>query len=145
MGEQTFQSGKWTGFYVYSKQRSRRHRMDMNLSFHNGVVDGTGQDDIGRFTIGGKFDGNKDECWWTKQYLGQHSVYYRGFGDDLQKAIWGTWEIDTRWRGGFKIWPVAGGAGDGETETKKQEQPITVCVWERIDDMPTVIPAKRSK
>ena len=46
MTDETFQSGQWTGFYVYS-HRHDRHRQDMVLNFAFGaIVRGSGNDDF---------------------------------------------------------------------------------------------------
>ena len=103
-----FPDGPWHGFYVYSGL-DERHVMGLVLSFRDGVVSGTGDDDIGPFTIRGKYDPGTLEIHWTKSYIGRHSVYYAGFGEP--NRIWGTWELASGFRGGFKIWPKAGGQG----------------------------------
>ena len=73
-----FPSGLWTGFYNYGRS-TRKHRMDLALSFAGHAVTGDGNDDIGRFFVTGRFDGTNDECYWIKTYIGAHDVYYRGF------------------------------------------------------------------
>ena len=75
--------------------------MDLNLTFANGKLSGTGADDVGNFLI--RVVAGAGECYWTKSYLGAHDVYYRGFREG--KGIWGTWEITVRDHGGFHIWP----------------------------------------
>src|SRR5262245_9691555 len=80
-----FPSGPWTGFYNYGRS-TRKHRMDLALSFADHAVTGDGNDDIARFFVTGRFDGTNDECYWTKSYIGAHDVYYRGFRES--KGIW---------------------------------------------------------
>jgi hypothetical protein len=87
--------------------------MDLELTFENGLMSGTGSDDVGRFRIKGRYDAGAGECYWTKSYLGAHDVFYRGFREG--KGIWGTWEITIRDHGGFHIWPRRAGAGEEET------------------------------
>jgi hypothetical protein len=109
-----FPSGPWTGFYNYGP--GDRHRMELVLSFVNGVLSGEGADDVGRFLITGRYDPANRECSWTKTYVGAHDVAYRGFREG--KGIWGTWEISLLAHGGFHIWPRQAGAGHHETETE---------------------------
>ncbi len=120
MDEPLFPSGPWVGFYNYSP--GDRHRMQLHLSFVNGVLTGDGADDIGRFLIKGHYDANTRECYWTKSYIGRHDVFYRGFREG--KGIWGTWEITAFPHGGFHIWPRAQGGGEEEAETNTQEEPV---------------------
>ncbi len=115
MSHDLFPSGPWTGFYNYSPQD--KHRMDLDLTFANGNMNGDGNDDVGRFFIRGRYDAQTLECWWTKTYVGRHDVFYRGFREG--KGIWGTWEITVRDRGGFHIWPKRAGEGEEEAESKE--------------------------
>ena len=126
MTDETFQSGKWTGFYLYGNRRGGRHRQDMELTFAFGsIIRGSGNDDIGAFQIEGEFYPQSGEATWTKTYIDRHSVHHRGYRDAMKKAIWGIWEIGDGSKGGFKIWPVGQGADDGETETETKAQPTT--------------------
>lgn len=117
VSDDLFPSGPWTGFYNY--RPGDRHRMDLHLAFANGQISGDGNDDIGRFTIRGRYDAATKECWWTKTYPGSHDVAYRGFREG--KGIWGTWEIKVFDHGGFHIWPRGAGAGEAETICELQE------------------------
>ena len=118
--EDDFTSGPWTGFYTYSD--SRRERMDLSLTFKQGVVTGSGTDPIGPFTIQGRYDAESNEIHWTKTYLGRHDVFYKGCRDN--RGIWGTWELRLAGRGGFHIWPK----GQGEGETFHAEADVDVPV-----------------
>jgi hypothetical protein len=118
MSDDLFPSGLWTGFYNY--QPGQRHRMDLHLTFVNGQMSGDGHDDVGRFTIRGRFDAATKECWWTKTYPGSHDVAYRGFREG--KGIWGTWEIKVFTHGGFHIWPKRAGEDASETAVATQEE-----------------------
>ena len=120
MSEPNFPSGPWVGFYNY--QPGDKHRMDLQLSFANGVVTGTGNDDIGPFVINGRYDAKSCECYWTKTYPGSHDVFYRGFREG--KGIWGTWEIRNESRGGFHIWPRSASEGEEVTEYAEQPEPV---------------------
>ena len=92
-----FPSGPWTGFYNYGRS-TRKHRMDLVLTFCNHTISGDGSDDIGQFFLAGRFDDTNGECYWTKTYIGGHEVYYRGFREG--KGIWGLWELPNE-SGGF--------------------------------------------
>ena len=115
-----FPSGPWTGFYNYGRS-TRKHRMDLVLTFSNHTISGDGSDDIGRFFLAGRFDDSKVECYWTKTYIGAHDVYYRGFREG--KGIWGLWELPSE-SGGFHIWPQ--GQGEGDEDYESAEEPALV-------------------
>jgi hypothetical protein len=76
--------------------------MQLQLTFTDGRITGTGSDDVGAFTIKGQYDAENLECHWTKVYAGRHEVYYQGYRDG--KGIWGRWEIHAFAHGGFHIW-----------------------------------------
>jgi hypothetical protein len=120
VSESLFPSGPWTGFYNY--QPGDRHRMELGLTFANGVMSGDGVDDVGRFLINGRYDAASHECHWTKTYVGAHDVYYRGFREG--KGIWGTWEIRILDHGGFHIWPRGMGEGETRAESAEAEAPV---------------------
>jgi hypothetical protein len=108
-----FPSGPWTGYY---QDCGSRFRQDLQLTFRNGTMTGTGSDCIGRFTVRGRYDRDSRDVRWTKQYVGAHPVHYRGFREI--RGIWGVWEIGAR-RSGFHIWPVGEGeAAAAETEAE---------------------------
>jgi hypothetical protein len=83
-------SGPWTGFYNYGRM-TRKHRIDLAMTFADHIFSGDGNDDIGVFVVSGRFDETNGECHWTKTYIGGHDVYYRGF----REGIWGLWELPT--------------------------------------------------
>jgi hypothetical protein len=103
-----FPSGPWTGFFL-QPQLPGKHRMDLHLTFQQGVMTGEGRDWVGAFLITGRYQVTTGECHWTKRYLAKHDVFYKGFNEG--KGIWGTWEIPPEQnsgitsRGGFHIWP----------------------------------------
>ena len=123
MNSQSYPSGPWTGFYLQGRQR-QKHRQDLKLEFGNRGITGGGRDDLGQFVIAGRYDAKNGECHWTKTYVGAHDVFYRGFREG--KGIWGTWEIDSRWSGGFHIWPLGSGDGDEIHADEKRKQPKAV-------------------
>jgi hypothetical protein len=125
MSEHLFPSGPWSGFYNYAP--GDHHRMGLNLTFAQGNVEGVGHDDVGPFTVRGKYDSQNGECHWTKSYLGAHEVFYRGFCEG--KGIWGIWEIGAQSRGGFHIWPQAlTETGSSAANTaKKTVVPLTLA------------------
>jgi hypothetical protein len=102
-----FPSGPWQGFFLQWWFRGRQPT-SMRLSWRDGDLTGTGSDWVGPYTIEGQYDRESGRCAWTKQYLGKHSVCYRGVNDG--RGIWGVWEIRLLGglyldRGGFHIWP----------------------------------------
>ena len=114
MGDMTFPSGPWTGFYTHS-DRNSRYFMDLILQFRNGTIRGEGSDGVGRFAIDGHYDPKQGECGWIKTYVGRHSVEYIGYRE--KKGIWGTWTL-TSVKGGFHIWPI--GEGTPAEDLKKE-------------------------
>jgi hypothetical protein len=124
--EPLFPSGPWTGFYNYHP--GDRHRMDLALTFANGVMTGDGNDDIGVFHIRGRYDTSNRECYWTKTYTGAHDVFYRGFREG--KGIWGTWEINIFGHGGFHIWPRRATEGKTQAETAETAEPVDAIATE---------------
>lgn len=118
-------SGPWHGFYTYPAIQ-RKERMSLALTFAHGHIRGIGDDPVGVFTIRGRYDPAGGECTWTKDYPGQHSVWYRGFYEG--RSIWGTWEIQNDWRGGFRIWPEGEGEALGAeaAEGVDVEEPVGV-------------------
>src|SRR5437867_4463535 len=120
MNADDFPSGPWSGFYTYLRGRTK-WRQELALTFAKGRITGEGNDSVGPFVIAGRYDSKSHECYWTKTYVGAHDVYYRGFRED--KGIWGVWEIRNYSHGGFHIWPLAHGTGDGERETEELQLP----------------------
>ena len=81
--------------------------MDVTLTFHQGRVLGDGRDEVGAFTVEGRYTVESRECTWSKRY-DTHEVVYRGFAED--GSIWGVWSIrDSALRGGFQLWPTGPG------------------------------------
>ncbi len=97
-----FPSGPWTGFFL-QPDRPGRHAMELHLIFKDAEVQGEGRDRVGAFLIKGRFQVEDGRCWWTKSYVGQHQVHYQGYNEG--KGIWGLWEMQLPWKGGFHIWP----------------------------------------
>ena len=128
MSDELFRSGPWTGFYNY--RPGDRHRMDLQLTFSQGSINGDGNDDIGRFLIRGRYDATSHECYWTKSYVGAHDVFYRGFREG--KGIWGTWEIKVFGHGGFHIWPRGESEREGQTEKGEQTEPVDAIATEQV-------------
>ena len=117
-------SGEWEGFYCYGNT-PEQHKMVIELNFKNGVVSGSGTDDVAPFTWKGKYDLEPMKIYMTKVYR-THTIEYKG--DIDENGIWGTWEnaeairdVTSRFnsaaqqqilrtfadkiRGGFHIWP----------------------------------------
>jgi hypothetical protein len=95
-------SGAWAGYYLYAHSETR-HRMRLSLTFMmDGSIHGEGIDDVAPFVIEGRFDGASSAAYWTKAYVGMHSVEYSGLY--CQRVICGDWTL-ARATGGFWIWP----------------------------------------
>jgi hypothetical protein len=115
-----FPGGPWTGFYL-RYWLPGRHATDLTLTWADGVMEGSGRDAPGAFTVSGTYDPATGRCEWTKQYVGKHAVAYRGVADG--SGVWGVWEIRLFGglyfdRGGFHIWQEGMGtpADAGQTE-----------------------------
>jgi len=128
MSEMDFPSGPWTGFYNYGAS-TRKHRMDLVLTFATHIISGDGRDDVGLFFIAGRFDNTNGECYWAKTYVGAHDVYYRGFREG--KGIWGLWELKEG-SGGFHIWPLGEEEGEHEQETLEEPAPVEAVAAQTV-------------
>jgi hypothetical protein len=120
-----FPSGPWTGFFL-QKPIPGRHLMEMHLTFCAGRISGAGRDWVGEFTIAGDYALDSGRCSWAKQYVGRHTVHYRGYNEG--KGIWGTWEMDLQLppdyrRGGFHIWPEGQRVGSGPELSEEADVP----------------------
>jgi len=126
-----FPSGAWVGFYTYYA-RDIRHRMELHLTFERSAVRGDGIDDVGKFTIQGRYATDTRECHWQKSYLGSHQVFYRGA--QRGRMIAGRWEIGTSMSGSFCIWPRAFGELTGEffVEEEEAESPVSDALAEAV-------------
>src|SRR5262245_562139 len=116
-----FPSGTWT---VFSLQYwlTTRHPTDLFVTCSGGESTGTGHDSVGPYTVDGRYDIATGRCEWTKQYLGKHSVAYRGTNDG--NGIWGVWEIRQLGslfvdRGGFHIWPEGTDVSEASDRTEQ--------------------------
>ncbi len=128
-------SGAWDGFYCY-RENPNQHQMEITLSFKNGVVAGSGVDDVASFTWKGAYDLKTYKVYMTKFYK-THKVYYKG--DIDENGIWGTWKLNTSnqsfpedinpffvqaynylCNGGFHIWPSKQGRDEIAQEASNQ-------------------------
>ena len=78
--------------------------MSLHLSFSTGIISGGGDDFVGDFVISGRYDLKSGKVWLHKRYVGKYDVFYKGYGE-VDRGIWGVWEIKDHDRGGFHIWP----------------------------------------
>jgi hypothetical protein len=63
-----------TGFYNYGRS-TRKHRMDLVLTFPGHTISGEGYDDVGQFVVTERFDGTNNECYSIKTYIGAHNTF----------------------------------------------------------------------
>ena len=61
------------------------------------------------------------KCHWTKKYLGKHDVAYQGYNEG--RGIWGVWEINSSFKGGFHIWPFGQGTGESQEVSEEVDTP----------------------
>lgn len=120
-----FPSGPWRGFFL-QRIFAGKHWMELELTFRNGRLNGSGRDWVGKFVMSGRYDLDSGKAWIHKHYIGKHEIYYQGYNEG--KGIWGTWEWpeDTANRGGFHIWPVGLGIDDGTRLHEAIEEPVAV-------------------
>ncbi|MGE3820366.1 MAG: hypothetical protein AB7I30_13210 [Isosphaeraceae bacterium] len=99
-----FPSGKWIGFFLQPLLPGK-HPTELILTFRQGVLKGEGRDWVGKFVVSGRYQVEDGRCWWSKHYLGKHTIAYKGYNEG--KGIWGTWSFEgsSFWKGGFLIWP----------------------------------------
>ena len=107
--------GEWKGFYTYTSQNVKHH-MSCYFTFSKGVINGTGNDDVGNYTWTGSYDDGLNIVL-TKSYA-RHQVFYKGYADE--NGIWGNWKI-IKSSGGFHLWPVKQDADCVVEKEEKQE------------------------
>lgn len=119
-------SGRWCGFWTQPTD-SGFHRMELTLRFARGNVSGEGKDEIGPFTIAGRYQLASGQCSWEKRYP-YHTIDYQGVAQT--STIAGRWShrgSPACWSGDFKLWPE-GAAGLAEeffiTETQPESAPV---------------------
>jgi len=122
-----FPSGPWKGFFLQPVLPGR-HWMELSLTFRRGELRGEGRDWVGAFHIKGRYETESGKCWWSKQYVGKHSIHYQGYNEG--KGIWGTWEWPNArpWRGGFHIWPVAMGDPTQQRLAEALDEPLSMDI-----------------
>jgi hypothetical protein len=69
----------------------RQQMSDLYLEFSAGAISGSGADVVGPFLFKGKIDA-QGQVAMTKDYVGQHSVDYRG-NYDGEGLLWGQWRV----------------------------------------------------
>lgn len=110
--------------------------MTLSLTFKDGRVTGTGSDCVGDFVMRGTYDVHTGEVILHKHYRRYIAVFYKGFAERHLKGIWGTWEIETTDRGGFRIWPKKQGNDDESVECGEIDSPFEPVVdWESTTDL----------
>lgn len=132
--DERFPSGPWIGFFL-QREIPGKHRMDLTLTFKDGLVDGFGRDWVGKFRFVGRYQVDDGRCFLTKQYLGSHQVQYIGYNEG--RGIWGTWEIPGYSKGGFRIWPEGMPDPDGcelrtEVDLPVEPDPRIVEEWDDV-------------
>jgi hypothetical protein len=132
-----FPSGAWTGFFLQIWLPGRQ-RTDLSMTCRDGELTGTGGDWVGPYSIQGRYHLETGQCDWVKQYLGKHSVTYRGYNNG--HGIWGVWEIKQLGglyidRGGFHIWPEG---TDISEETDQTEQAVLAVMRKEYGNGPSM-------
>lgn len=118
-----FPSGPWEGFWLQPEVPPGKHPMELKLEFQHGRMSGEGRDAVGQFNLTGRYDTSDGRCHFTKSYPNRHTVPYSGYNEG--RGIWGTWELpDYALRGGFHIWPLGSGSGDGIRLVEEADVPL---------------------
>ena len=133
-----FPSGPWTGFFL-QPGTPERHWMELDLTFRDGLMAGAGRDRVGKFAISGRYHLDDGRAYWTKTYLRQHSIDYSGYNEG--KGIWGTWDYQSNWRGGFLIWPVA--MGDPTQQKLVAAEPIPAQAEAQVEAPAEAVPVEQ--
>ena len=117
--DERFPSGEWEGFFLMGHTGTKRHLMELMLTFSEGKMSGEGRDFVGEFLLSGRYEVETGRCIWNKKYVRKHEVSYDGFNEG--KGIFGRWEIQDviTWHGGFLIWPK--GMGDPTKHRRRAE------------------------
>jgi len=90
----------WTGWFKQNNNKTDMYFQNFQVD-QQGNIWGHGSDDIGQFNISGRTDWNNSGFTFHKQYVGQHSVVYRG---QIRDNVWaGKWEIPGNCNGHFQI------------------------------------------
>ena len=122
-------SGDWEGFYIYQQgPGSDQHKMEMRLNFENGIISGSGSDDVAAHSWRGNYDLKSMSCELTKNYP-SHSVRYQGNIDE--NGIWGNWQLNI-WQGGFHIWPKKQKEEEEEAEEVEVKVKVKVRELEKV-------------
>ncbi len=95
-----YPSGRWQGYWEQT-HFGRQLMHDLELHFHLSDVEGHGHDIVGPFVIRGRYDDSGCVAF-QKQYVGQHSVTYRGQYDG-EGTIFGEWTIHDIHSGTFAL------------------------------------------
>ncbi|GAA3513588.1 hypothetical protein GCM10022393_29230 [Aquimarina addita] len=129
-------SGEWEGFYCYNNSPAQ-HKMDIELSFIDGIVSGSGIDDIAPFKWKGDYNLETLKIRMTKTYP-THTIFYKG--DIDENGIWGIWDsladlnknfnpetiqrimqaFADKIKGGFHIWPKTAKSELRETTNEEE-------------------------
>lgn len=126
--DERFPSGPWNGYFLQKSLGATKGEMELHLTFINGRVMGTGRDGVGSFSVVGRYELDDGKVWLMKKYA-THDVFYTGYAES--QGIWGTWEIPSVDRDGFRIWPKE--AGESDRQVAHREQPRTSVAF---DDAP---------
>jgi hypothetical protein len=108
-------SGLWSGCWIRAGETSR-HPMRLYLTFQDGRVQGSGDDEVGRFTMEGECASSDNYCSMTKTYVGSHGVEYRATWTGAGYA--GEWRIPDGGSGTFALWPGEFEAAPPELEER---------------------------
>lgn len=84
----------WKGYYVQCGNQHPMEFTNLNVQLSpGGAIQGAGSDTNGQFTVQGSFHPSEPICRFTKQYTGQHAVFYEGRYNQATQTIDGNWSL----------------------------------------------------
>ena len=111
--------GPWEGFYEeYDKPGN--FPMACTFTFSDGLVTGSGSDEVGTFTFSGTYSTSDYKVVMKKSYH-SHALAYEGHADE--NGIWGKWHFPALKfvSAGFHLWPKKGEAEQIAAEEEAEE------------------------
>lgn len=113
-----FPSGKWQA-RCESPGYGPLH-LDLDLSFHDGFISGSGRDVNGEFVVGGSYGERMCFVEFTTTYPGRYAVKFMGMGQE-EGPISGAWALSKDCSGDFILEPAPGLAAGLEITDRTED------------------------
>ena len=127
--DQQFPCGEWIGFFCRQGEAAR-YWMQLELTFADGIICGSGTDRLGLFVVRGRYRPDDGTCQGSKRYVGGGDIFIRGYNEG--QGIWGVWELSEKIRGGYHIWPAHMNLIDQEAILKTVQQPWVISLLPQL-------------